>query len=133
MSQENVEPRVVAEAALEAINSGDLDALVAMSAEDIEFTSLVAEVEGTTFRGHDGIRAWWETVRGAFEDVSWDLLDFRGDGERGVLHFRMAGMLGGVPVEQAMWQAVKLRNGQLSWWVTCRTEREALEAVGLRR
>jgi ketosteroid isomerase-like protein len=132
MSQENVEPRAFAEAVLEAINSGDLEALVAMSAEDIEFTSLVAEVEGTAFRGHDGIRAWWETVRGAFEDVRWDLLDFRGDGERGVLHFRMAGMLGGVPVEQTMWQAVKSRDGKLTWWALYRTEREALEAVGLR-
>jgi ketosteroid isomerase-like protein len=131
MSRENVEPHAIAEAVLEAINSGDLEALVAMSAEDIEFTSLVAEVEGTIFRGHDGIRAWWETVRGAFEDVRWDLLDFRGDGERGVLHFRMAGMLGGVPVERAMWQAVKSRDGKLTWWAIFRTDREALEAVGL--
>jgi ketosteroid isomerase-like protein len=132
MSEGDVESRAVAEAALEAVNTGDLEALVAMSAEDIEFTSLVAEVEGAAFRGHDGIRAWWETVRGAFEDVRWDLLDFRGDGERGVLHFRMAGMLGGVPVEQSMWQAVKSRDGKLTWWATFRTEREALEAVGLR-
>jgi hypothetical protein len=29
-----------------------------------------------------------------------------------------------------MWQAVKLRDGKLSWWVVFRTEREALEAVG---
>ena len=131
MSQDNVEPRAIAEAALEAINSGDLEALVAMSAEDIEFTSLIAEVEGTTYRGHDGIRAWWESVRGAFEDVRWDLLDFRGDWERGVLHFRMSGMLGGVPVEQAMWQAVKSRDGKFTWWAIYRTEREALDAVGL--
>jgi ketosteroid isomerase-like protein len=131
MLRENVEPRAIAEAALEAVNSGDLEALVAMSADDIEFTSLVAEVEGVTFRGHDGIWAWWDSVRGSFEDVRWDLLDFRGEGERGVLHFRMAGMLGGVPVEQVMWQAVKSRDGKLTWWATFRTEREALEAVGL--
>ena len=132
MSQENAEPRAVAEAALGAINCGDLDALVAMVTEDVEFTSLVAEVEGTTFRGHEGVRAWWETVRGAFEGVTWELLDFRGGAERGVLHFRMAGMLSGVPVEQTMWQAVKARDGKLCWWATFRTEREALEAVGLR-
>jgi hypothetical protein len=131
MSQENVEPRALAEAALEAVNSRDLEALVAMSAEDVEFTSLVAEVEGTTFRGHDGIRAWWESVLGAFEDARWDLLDFCGDGERGVLHFRVTGVLGGVPVEQAMWQAVRSRDGKFTWWATFRTERDALKAVGL--
>jgi hypothetical protein len=35
----------------EASNAGDLDVLVELSAEDIEFTSVVAEIEGTTFRG----------------------------------------------------------------------------------
>ena len=131
MSQENVEPRALAEAALEAVNSRDLDALIAMSAEDVEFTSLVAEVEGTTFRGHDGIRDWWESVLGAFADARWDLLDFCGDGERGVLHFRVTGMLGGVPVEQVMWQAVRSQDGKLTWWAAFRTERDALKAVGL--
>src|SRR6476620_10950866 len=46
--------------------------------------------------------------------------------ERGVLRFRMAGMLSGVPVEQTMWQAVKARDGKLCWWATFRTEREVL-------
>ena len=43
----------------------------------------------------------------------------------------MAGTLGGVPVEQTMWQAVKLRDRKAYWWANFRTEREALEAVGL--
>src|SRR6478672_11662394 len=132
MSQEDVALRALAEEAFGALNARDLDGFLAVATEDVEFTSLVAEVEGTTFRGHDGVRTWWETVRGAFEGVTWELLDFRGGAERGVLHFRMAGMLSGVPVEQTMWQAVKARGGKLSWWATFRTEREALEAVGLR-
>ena len=44
----------------------------------------------------------------------------------------MAGTLGGVPVEQMMWQAVGMRDGKVSWWGVFRTEREALEAAGLR-
>jgi uncharacterized protein len=114
-----------------ALNSGDLEAFLALTAEDVEFTSMVAEAEGTTFRGHDGVRAWWETVRGAFEDVHWELLDVRGSGDRGVIHFRMTGTLGSVPVEQTMWQATTLRDGRVTWWAFFRTEREALEAVGL--
>ena len=92
---------------------------------------MVAEAEGTTFRGHDGVRVWSETVRGAFEDVRLELLDFQGSGDRGVSRVRMAGTLGGVPVEQTMWQAVKLREGKVTWWSFFRTEAEALEAVGL--
>jgi ketosteroid isomerase-like protein len=129
---ENAEQRGLAEAGFAALNSGDLEAFLALTAEDVEFTSMVAEAEGTIFRGHDGVRAWWETIRGAFEDVHWELLDVRGSGDRGVMHFRMSGTLGSVPVEQAMWQAVVLRNSKTIWWAFFRTEREAVEAVGLR-
>jgi ketosteroid isomerase-like protein len=132
MSQESVEPRAMAEAAYGALNSGDLDGFLALIAEDVEFTSLVAEAEGTTFRGHEGVRTWWETVRGAFQDPRWEVLDVVGSGERGVTKFRIAGTLSGVQVAQTMWQAAELRDGKLSWWAFFRTEREALEAVGLR-
>ena len=121
----------MAEAAFGAINSGDLESLVALTTEDVEFTSMVAEAEGTTFRGHDGVREWWKTVRGTFDAVRWELLDIRGTGDRGVAHFRMAGTLGSVPVEQTMWQTVKLRDGKVFWYAFFRTEAEALEAVGL--
>jgi ketosteroid isomerase-like protein len=59
MAQGNVEQREweLAEAALGAMNSGDLQAFLALTAEDVEFTSMVAEAEGRIFRGHDGVRA----------------------------------------------------------------------------
>src|ERR671922_2824983 len=132
MSQESPDLRAMAEAAFGALNSGDLDGFLAVATEDVEFTSLVAEVEGTTFQGHDGIRTWWETVRGAFGNVHWDVLEVRGYGGRGVAHVRMAGTLGGGPVNLTMWVAARLREDQVSWWSFFRTEREALEAVGVR-
>ena len=92
----------------------------------------MAEAEGTVFRGHDGVRAWWDTVRGAFEDIHWEPLDFRASGDRAVAHFRMSGTLGSVPVEQEMWQAVRQRDGKVIWWAFFRNEREAIEAAGLR-
>ena len=55
----------------------------------------------------------------------------RGSGDRAVLHIRMTGTLGGVPVEQTMWQATLVRDGKAIWWAFFRSEREALEAVGL--
>lgn len=123
----------MADVVIGALNSGDLDALLALAAEDVEFTSMIAEVEGTAFRGHQGIRAWWETVRGEFEDVRWEELDLHGAGDRGVAHLRIVGVLSGVPVEQEMWQAAKFRDGKVIWWAFFRTEREALEAAGLRK
>ena len=132
MFEVSPEPRAIADAVFEAINSGDLEAFMELAAEDVEFTSMVAEAEGTTFRGRDGLRAWWETIRGPFQNVRWELLDFRATGDWGVTHIRMVGTLSGVPVEQTMWQAVKLRDGKVAWWASFRSEREALEAAGLR-
>jgi hypothetical protein len=73
----------------------------------------------------------WETVRGAFQDVRWDLLDIQGSPERAVTTFRMTGTLGGVPVAQTMWQAGTAQDGRATWWCFFRSEAEALEAVGL--
>jgi uncharacterized protein len=116
------EQRGSVEAGYGALNSGDLEAFLTLTAEDVDFTSMVAEAEGTIFRGHAGVRAWWETVRGAFEDVSWEVLEARGSGDRGVIHIRMTGTLGGVPVEQTMWQATALRDGKVIWWAFFRSE-----------
>jgi ketosteroid isomerase-like protein len=131
MSHVSPELQAMADAAYGALNSGDLDAFLALTAEDVEFTSLVAEVEGTTFRGHAGVRAWWETVRGAFQNPRWEVLDIRVSGESGVVKFRLSGTLAGVAVDQTMWQAARSREGKLRWWAFFRTEREALEAAGL--
>ena len=131
MPDENVELRSLAEAAFGALNSRDLDGFIAVAAEDVEFTSMVAEVEGTTFRGHDGIRTWWETVVGAFGDVHWEVLDVRGPGDRGVAHVRMDGTLGEVPLNLNMWLAARLRDGRVTSWSWHRSEQEALEAAGM--
>jgi ketosteroid isomerase-like protein len=119
--------------AFAAITSGDLDAFLAMTTEDVEFTSLIAEAEGAVFRGHRGVRKWWDTVRGEFADVRWDLHEVRLIGDWVVTSFRMSGVLSGVPLEQQMWQAAEERDGMIAWWSIFRTEREALDAIALRR
>jgi ketosteroid isomerase-like protein len=119
----------MAETAFGALNSRDLDAFTALIAEDVEFTSLVAEIEGTTFHGHDGVRAWWETVISGFGDVRWDVVEVRGAGDRAVAHVLMAGHLGGVPVELPMWLGARLRGDKVIWWGFFRTEGEAVAAA----
>jgi hypothetical protein len=32
---------------------------------------MIAESEGETFHGHEGVKRWWEVVRNAFTDVRW--------------------------------------------------------------
>jgi ketosteroid isomerase-like protein len=127
MVQENFK---VLEDAYAAIERDDLDAFLALTHPEIEFHSLIAEAEGRTFRGHDGVREWWESVirslgvRPGHEHIE----GFR---DRGITRMRLAGRVGGVEVPQAMWMAWRVRDGLLIWWATVRTEAEALEAVGL--
>jgi ketosteroid isomerase-like protein len=129
MSQASPELRAPVEAAYAAVNAGDLDGFLAVLSEDLEFTSLIAEAEGTRFHGHDGARAWWATVRGAFDEITWELQDVQGTADRGVARVRLTGKIGGVPVEQMLWQAIVLRDGKAVWWANCRDEQEALDAL----
>jgi ketosteroid isomerase-like protein len=127
MSRESVE---LMEAGYAAISRGDLDAFLALADPEIEFHSLIAEAEGRTFRGHDGVREWWHAVieslniRPGPEEIE----SFR---DRGVTRMRLSGTIAGVEVPQRMWMAWRVREGKIVWWTTYRTEAEALEAAGL--
>jgi ketosteroid isomerase-like protein len=128
MSRDSVE---VMEAAYAAIGNRDLDAFLALAHPDIEFRSLIAEAEGQTFHGHEGVREWWESVILSL-DVRPGAEAIEGFRGRGVGRLRLAGNIGGIRVPQTMWMAWRVRDGLLIWWQTFRTEAEALEAVGLR-
>ena len=130
MATADAELVALAEAVYERLNAGDLDGFLALIAEDVEFTSMVAELEGTTYRGHDGVRAWWKLVRGPFRDPSWEVLDISPQAEgRGVIKVRMAGVLAGAPLTQLMWQVARIEDGKVTWWAFFRSEEDALEAA----
>ena len=60
MSQENVE---LIQRAFEAFNRRDLDAFLELMAPEVEFTPYERALEGLgPYRGHDGVRTWWEEV-----------------------------------------------------------------------
>ena len=103
-----------------------------MVSDEVEFTSMILEVEGVTYRGRDGVRVWWETVRRTFEDVRWELLDLVEMDQKGVAKLRAAATLGGGQVDQLVWQAATFRDRRLTWWGFFRSEAEALAAVAHR-
>lgn len=127
MSQDNVE---LMERAYAAIQDGDLDAFLALTHPEIEFRSLIAEAEGRDFRGHEGVRRWWDAViRSLAIRPGADKTEaFR---DRGITRLGLAGNVAGVDVAQTMWMAWRVRDGLIVWWATVRTEAEALEAVNL--
>jgi ketosteroid isomerase-like protein len=130
---ESVSVESLARAAYAALNRGDRDEFLSMVSEDVEFTSMVAEAEGTVFHGHSGVLAWWQRVPAAFENVEWEVLDVRESGDDdGVVKLRMSGRLAGVDLAQIMWMAARKREGKVTWWAFHRTESEAQEALSRR-
>jgi ketosteroid isomerase-like protein len=130
MSRENVDlyHRVV-----DAYNRRDLDAVVALMDENVEAVPRLASIEGG-YHGHDGIRRYWENLFEALPDISFEIIAVRDLGHLtlAVLRLHGHGADSDTPFEERMWQPAEWRNGRCVWWKTCRTEADALEAVGLR-
>ena len=127
MSQETIK---VMEAVFAAISQKNLSAFLSLAHPEIEFHSLIAEAEGGSFQGHDGVREWWGAVIESL-DITPRPEQIEAFRDRGIARMRLSGRVEGVEVPQSMWIALRVRDGQLVWWKTWRTETEALEAAGL--
>jgi ketosteroid isomerase-like protein len=114
----------------EAFRRRDFDAFVDYMDPDIEFTSLILEVEGT-YRGHDGIRSWWNDILAVFPNWQPQVEEAREVGGRVVLRVRAegAGTGSGIEVDRVIWQVAEVRAGRLKAWKFFRTEDEALVAA----
>ena len=128
MPNENVE---LMKAAYDAISRKDLDAFLALAHPEIEFRSLIAEAEGRTFQGREGVREWWNSVIRSLE-VQPRPEGIEGFRDRGITCLQLAGSVAGVEVPQTMWMSWRVSDGLLVWWATFRSETEALEDAGLR-
>ena len=128
MSDENIEN---ARRAYAALNAHDFEGFLALIDPEVEFRSLIAESEGQIYRGHDGVRKWWDGVRGSLGGLSFETRDFRAVDDALVTEIIVTGEVGGVEVPQRMWQTLRFRDGKAYWWHTYRSEEEALGAAGL--
>ena len=130
MPQENLDVELLKNA-FAAINRSDLEGVLSLADPEVEFHSLIAEAEGQTYRGHDGVREWWEQVKGSLGGLRFEAEAIRSEGDWAVVKVLVTSRMGDVAVPQRMWQATRVRNGKAIWWGIYRTEPEALEAAGL--
>ena len=130
MSRENVELHYRAG---DAFNRRDLDAFLALMDPEVEFIPYVVTMEGT-YRGHDGIRRWWQDLFEVFPDWKVEAEEVRDLGDLTLMRGRLRGQgaTSGAPFERPYWGAVEWRDEQIVWWHAFGSEAEALEAVGLR-
>ena len=133
MSEENVE---LLHRAIAAFNRRDLDGYLALQDSGVEFTPYERAVEGLgPYRGHAGIRTWWEESFAALPDLSSELFEVRDLGDITLARGRLRGQgaTSGAPFERTLWIAVEWRDGKTVWWHAFESEAEALGAMELPR
>ena len=135
MSQEDVE---IARSGLEAFNrafsEGASDFYATLDPK-VEWVPMSALLEGTLYRGHDGVRDWFEEMRRDWTSFEVRPEQFRDLGNGRVLalgSWRAQGRGGGVLIEfsQAAW-LVQSRRGRLVRLQAFTERKQALEAAGL--
>jgi ketosteroid isomerase-like protein len=119
-------------AMVDAWNRGDVDYLLELVSDDVEVFSALTAVDGN-YRGHAGVRRWWQDYHDVFPDFYAKLLAVHARGEATIAHLHIAGHGGesGAPVEQRMWHVVHWRDGKAIRISRHDDEAEALEAAGL--
>jgi hypothetical protein len=131
MSQENVE---LTYQVIDAFNRRDLGAYLALMDPEVEFTPYEVWVQGgEPYRGHSGVRSWWEESFAVFPDLRAEVYEMRDFGERTFTRGRIRGRgaSSGASIERAMWLANEWRDNKTVWWSAFGSEAEALEAAGL--
>jgi ketosteroid isomerase-like protein len=113
--------------AYEALNRRDLDAFLALMDPDVEAVPRVVALE-SAYRGHDGIRLWWQHLVEFLPDLAVEVIAVRDLGATTIVtvHVRGRGGVSDMPLDQTLWSAVTWRNGKCVWWRNFETEAEAM-------
>jgi ketosteroid isomerase-like protein len=119
---------------LEALNSGDDDALVAMWHEDAELYGFPGVPDAPdVYRGRAGVRAWLANLRRTFDDVRFEPREMTLRGDAGVVEIAASatGSGSGVPIEWSAYIAARVRDGKLVWCRAVVDREEAFDLAGL--
>jgi ketosteroid isomerase-like protein len=130
MSEENVE---IVRAGHETFNRRDLDAYLAVTDPDVEFTPYERVIEGLgPYRGHEDVRRWWNEALETVPDFQVELDDVRDLGDLVLVRGRLRGHGAGSGAEfdRTYWGLFRCREGRVVWWHAFQSEAEALEAAG---
>ena len=131
MSRENLE---IVRRTMEATNRRDLEAMDDLISENFEFHSTFAASEGRMFRGHRGIREYFETLEEAFDDLHLEAEDIVDAGDdRVVLLVWVSGRGKGseIPVRHLYGQIWTLSDGRVEKIESYLDPAEALRGAGL--
>jgi ketosteroid isomerase-like protein len=118
----------------QAFNERDMNALADLTSEDFEFRPYLASlIETTVYRGHDGLRTYFEDARAAWEEIKVRQAEVREVGDHTISfgELRGKGRASGLEVRVPLTWVGDWHDGKLVRLVTYTSKDEALEAVGL--
>jgi ketosteroid isomerase-like protein len=110
--RENVE---IVQRGFEAFNKGGVEGILPFIHPEFEATTppnLASEPD--TYRGHDGIRHWFDSFDEVMDEIRWDAHGFQEVGERVVVEFtlRARGKTTGLDFGQEAVMVWSLRDGK---------------------
>lgn len=113
--------------------AGDIEALLELADPDIVFrTSGSFPDLDAEYRGRDGVRRYWQTIRGAFESLNIDVAHVVERGDEILVLFRFrAKSSDGLELEQGFGQVARMRDGLVTSIVAYPDWQTAAAAVGL--
>jgi ketosteroid isomerase-like protein len=120
-------------AGADAVNRGDLDAMLDLVDEEIHFEPRRAATEGA-FHGHEGVRSFWEDTEQSFEVFELDYTDVRElrDGRVFALGaIRVRGRGSGVETKVPTGIIATYRDGRMTHFKDYGEHSAALAAAGL--
>lgn len=131
MSQENVD---LVRQMLSAFNSEDIERVLALTHRDlvIEIPPSVS-AEPDTYRGHEGMRRYFQSFREAMYEIRFEPEVLRDAGEAVVVSLRLTarGRQTGILVEQQNAGVWTISDGKLIGACTYPSMSDALKAVGM--
>ena len=131
MARENVQ---LVREFMAAANRRDFETMDRLVSDDLIFHSTFAASEGRVFRGRPGLREYFETVEGSFDNLELpveEALDAGDDKVALIVRVCGRGKASGIPVDHRFGQLWTVQDGTVREIVSYTDPTDALEAAGL--
>lgn len=130
MSEENVQ---LALAVADTWNRGDHEAFLALWDKEAEFYPFRAQLEGKSYRGHDGLKRFMAEMTEQWDAVRFEIEETRDAGEWVVSigRFRARGRASGVDINAPLGVSTRVRRGKIAYMRFFSEPAKAFEAAGL--
>jgi ketosteroid isomerase-like protein len=129
VARDNLE---IVQQAIEAFNASGVDGILPLIHPEFEATTppdLASEPD--TYRGHDGVRRWFDSFYEVMDDIRWDAHEIHEVGDRVVVEFtlRARGKTSGLDFGQNAVMVWSFRDGKASRIELFQTLDEAMAAA----